>query len=189
MRISKDIIQTILLALVIYLVLQSTMQTRLVLGASMEPSLQSGERVWVSKIVYRRISWLSSLRSEGYLFHRPHRGDVVIFHPYLTSPEDYIKRVIGLPGEVIEVKGGTVYINGRPLEEPYIENRPAYSLPPTTIPADHYFLLGDNRNASVDSHNLQTIGPVPFKNFIGKAWFSYWPPKSWGGVPNHSFSF
>jgi signal peptidase I len=105
-------------------------------------------------------------------------GDVIVFH-YPRDPEqEYIKRVIGLPGDSIEVADGQVVVNGQAIQEPYIASAPAYQSE-WTIPDNNLFVLGDNRNNSSDSHNW---GPVPMENVIGKAIFVYWPPEKWGAI-------
>ena len=139
----------------------------------MEPNFYDGQRVLVNKIVYN--------------FHEPERGDVIILHPpppYDPDATPFIKRIIGLPGETIEVKDGEVYINGSKLYEPYIEAAPDYAIK-REIPANEYFVLGDNRNNSNDSHGGWT---VPRQNIIGKVWLSIWPPGKWGLVPTYAHS-
>jgi signal peptidase I len=138
----------------------------------MEPSLQNGQQLLVNKVVY--------------YFHEPERGDVIILHPpppYNPETTPFIKRIIALPGDTIEVKNGAVYVNGSKLDEPYIKESPAYSFQQQKIPEDEYFVLGDNRNNTNDSHNGWT---VPRQNIIGKAWLSIWPPGEWGFVLNYS---
>jgi signal peptidase I len=140
-------------------------------GFSMEPTLHHGEFVVVNKIAY--------------MLGSPERGDVIVFH-YPQDPEqEYIKRVIGLPGDQVEVNAGTVYINGEALQEPYIAAPPTYNDRQWTVPAESLFVLGDNRNNSSDSH---TWGFVPMDYVIGKAAVVYWPPKDWGLVPHTSAS-
>ena len=129
----------------------------------MEPNFYEGERLLVNKVVYH--------------FTEPKRGDVIILHPPLAPEAVYIKRVIALPGDSIEVKNGSVYVNGTKLSEPYIKEPPAYTFHLTEIPENEYFVLGDNRNIANDSHNGWT---VPKENIIGKAWLSIWPPDKWG---------
>jgi len=155
----------------LFLLLQNTIQTCIVSSSSMEPDLTIGQRLVVSKITYR--------------FNLPKRGDIVVFRPP-SNPNaiPYIKRVIGLPGDTVEIKDGKVYIDGAPLNEPYIKETPLYYMPPETVPADNYFVLGDNRNDSNDSH---VWGMVPRENIIGKASFSIWPLNEWGLAPNYSF--
>jgi len=164
----RDILITVILALAIFLLLQLTVQNFIVVGASMQPNFQNGERVVISKLAYK--------------FGEPERGDVIVFHPPNDQEEDYIKRVIALPGEAIEVNDGVVYINDQPLDEPYIKDSPDYTLSEQRVPSNEYFVLGDNRNNSNDSHNGWT---VPQQNIMGKVWLTVWPPDEWGGVPNY----
>ena len=100
------------------------------------------------------------------------------------QPErDFIKRIIGLPGETVEVRDCTVFINGEAMEEPYIQEKPSYTHGPETVPPGNYFVLGDNRNNSSDSHSW---GPLPKENIIGQAWATYWPFDNFGLVDNTS---
>jgi len=136
----------------------------------MEPNLQEGERLIINKAVY--------------IFQEPERGDVIVFHPPNNRLGDYIKRIIALPGDTIEIKKGVVYVNGSQLHEPYIKDPPNYTIRQRQIRENNYFVLGDNRNNSNDSHNGWT---VPRQNIIGKAWLSIWRPEWWGLAPNYSF--
>ena len=169
----RDILGTIILAIIIFLLLQFTIQSFIVHGPSMENSFHNGDRLLVLK------------HEVPYLLHGPERGDVTIFHPPVNLSEDYIKRIIGLPGDTVEIKKGIVYINGTELDEPYIKEPPRYTLAPTDVPENHYFFLGDNRNNSNDSHNGWM---VPSENIIGKAWLSIWPPTQWGLVPCYALN-
>lgn len=164
----RQLIITVILAIAIFFLLQITIQTSIVVGRSMEPSFQQGQRLIVNRVVY-------------YL-HQPERGDVIVFQPPNTQGADYIKRIIALPSDTVEVKMGVVYVNGSPLDEPYIKNSPGYSLHQQKILENQYFVLGDNRNNSNDSHNGWT---VPRQNIIGKAWLSIWPPSEWGLIPHY----
>ena len=165
----REILVTLVLAVVIFFLLQTTVQSFVIIGSSMEPNLQEEDRLLISKVVYK--------------FHEPERGDVIVFHPPNNQQADYIKRIIALPGETVEVRKGVVYINGHQLDERhYIEAVPKYTLPQQKIPEDEYFVLGDNRNNSNDSHNGWTL---PRENIIGKAWLSLWPPSKWEVVPNY----
>ncbi|HBY93477.1 MAG TPA: signal peptidase I [Chloroflexi bacterium] len=138
-------------------------------GFSMEPTLHEGQYLIVNKLIY-------------YL-HPPQRGDIIVF-AFPKGPErDFIKRVIGLPGDTVEIRPGEVLVNGESIQEPYHPESVMYSYPPTTLGPNEYFVLGDNRNNSSDSH---TWGLLERKYIIGKAWLSYWPPKAWGLVPNYA---
>ena len=145
-------------------------EARYIPSSSMEPTLEINDRLIIEKI--------------SYLLRSPQRGDVVVFSPTETLREQkfkdaFIKRVIGLPGDTVEVKGGTVYVNDRPLREKYIEEAPEYKYGPVTVPEDKYLVLGDNRNNSYDSHYW---GFVPRKNLIGRAVIRFWPPNRVGGI-------
>jgi signal peptidase I len=145
-------------------------------SGSMEPTLQNYDRVIVDKLSYR--------------FQSPKRYDIIVFEPNeavvkgcgLSSEKQnssLIKRVIGLPGDRVEVKEGKTYINGQPLPEPYLVKAPKYDFPLTTVPANSYFALGDNRNNSCDGH---IWGFVPQQNLIGKATLRFWPPEHFGSI-------
>ena len=166
----REIAVTTILAVVIFILLQTTFQTFIVVGSSMEPNFEEEQRLLINKTVYH--------------FHEPERGDVIVFQPFENRQVDYIKRVIALSGDTVEVKTGVVYVNDSPLDEPYIKDPPAYTLPQKKIPDNNYFVLGDNRNNSNDSHNGWT---VPHQNIIGKVCLSIWPPNQWGLGANYPF--
>jgi signal peptidase I len=166
----REIAETVLLTLMIFLVLNTTTGRFQVRGSSMEPTLHDGQYLIISKLIY----WMRS----------PERGDVIVFEPPGNPDEDYIKRVIGLPGEQVEIRDGIVSINGAPLKEPYIES-PAFYSGTWNLGAGEYFVLGDNRRNSSDSHSW---GVLPHDNVVGKAWLCYWPPEEWGMVAHESFS-
>ena len=166
----REILGTILLAIVIFILLQTTVQSFIVEGPSMEDSFHNGQRLLIIK------------DKVAYAFHEPERGDVTIFHPPGNRRGDYIKRIIGLPGDTVEVKEQAVYINGTELDEHYVKDPPGYTLKLTKVPENNYFVLGDNRNNSSDSHSGWM---VPRQNIIGKAWLSIWPPEKWGLVPDY----
>ncbi len=164
----REVLITAVMAIVIFFAVQATLQTFVVVGASMQPSFDDGQRLLVNKMIFN--------------FAAPNRGDVIIFEPPSGQRVDYIKRVIGVPGDTVEIRQGVVYVNGVRLNEPYIKQVPGYSLAPETIPRDKYFVLGDNRVNSNDSHNGWV---VPKQNLVGKAWLSIWPPGRWGLAPNY----
>ena len=175
----REIAVTLLMALVLFLGIHYTVQNTQVISGSMQPTLAIGERLFISKLAYK-------------FGHIPQRGDIIVFVPpaSLGSPLDYIKRVIGLPGEIVEIKDGTVTIvkadgNRVPLNEPYIAEPPGYTYTSPLIPPNNYFVMGDNRNNSGDSHLGYT---VPLKDIVGKGWWVTWPFRKFGAAPNYKFT-
>lgn len=154
-EVAETIVPAIIIALLINLFLAQATQ---VLGQSMEPNLHTNQRVVVEKVTYR-------------LFHGPRRGDIVVLD--LPNQSDMlIKRVIGMPGETIEVRDGEVYIDGELLEEPWPVRIGGGDYGPNTIKPLHVFVMGDNRGSSNDS---RSFGAVYVDDIVGRAWFSYWP--------------
>jgi signal peptidase I len=136
-------------------------------SASMVPTLKYGDRVLVNKFIYR--------------FTEPQRGDIIVFKSVEGDGQDLIKRVVGVPGDEIAVRGGKLFVNGEPQKEPYVNkkypDRSFYA--PTTVPKDHVFAMGDNRANSQDS---RIFGPVPEKNIEGEAFLRFWPPDRIGSL-------
>ncbi|HHX26248.1 MAG TPA: signal peptidase I [Firmicutes bacterium] len=137
-------------------------QSFVVEGSSMEPSLHNRERLLVNKLVYR--------------FRKPQYGDVVVFRYPANPKRRFIKRVIGIPGDEVEVRDGFVIVNGMALDEDYTMDLTYGYFGPKTVPDGHYFVLGDNRNNSDDSR-YPDVGFVPMANIVGKASFIWWPPR------------
>jgi len=176
------ILVTVVFAVLAYVVLRLTIPTAEVQQVSMMPTLQPGERLVMNKLAYV---------SSG-----PQRGDIITFYPLQQPKPDFfeeifpwsnttvplIKRTIGLPGDTVEITNGKIIINGSVLNEPYITDPPRYTLRPLKIPAGEYFVLGDNRNNSNDSHLGWT---VPLDRIVGKAWLIYWPLQRLGAAPNY----
>jgi signal peptidase I len=161
-RFFLDAIETIVLSLVLFLGINAISARIRIESISMQPTLYAGDFVIVNKIAYT--------------FGSPQRGDVIIFrYPPDPEREPYIKRIIGLPGDIIHVSGGKVMVNEHALIEPYLSAPPVYE-GTWTVPEGSLFVLGDNRNSSSDSHQW---GMVPTENVIGKAELVYWPPKEW----------
>lgn len=193
----REIAETVILALLIFLLVRAVVQNFQVEGSSMNPTFEHEWYVLVNKSLYWEINLDTVSKfipfvdpgddATRYLFRGPKRGDVIVFRsptvPEDAPERDFIKRIIGLPGERIEVRDCTVFIDGLPLAEPYIKELPRYTHEPETIPPDHYFVLGDNRNNSSDSKNW---GPLPKENLIGQAWLIYWPRSAFGLVDNTS---
>ena len=166
----REVVETVVLAVIIFLVLNTATGRFQVNGVSMLPTLEDGQYLLISKLTY----W----------FHPPERGDIIVFHPPMNPSEDYIKRVVGLPGERIDIRNGEIWVDEVLLEEPYIANPVSYS-GSWTLHDDEYFVLGDNRANSSDSHSW---GVLPKSNMVGKAWICYWPPDKWGAAAHHSFA-
>jgi signal peptidase I len=186
-NIVKEYLPTLLAAGAIVVVVRSFIaEPRYIPSSSMEPTLQINDRLLIEKITYR--------------FRKPERGEVVVFNPPAVAavPDSslvYIKRVIGLPGDRISIRDGKVFVNDKPLNEPYIKDAPEYTLPTNdpkqcpncfipdtviqkdrtlsfTVPPNSYWMMGDNRNNSLDSH---AWGFLPEQNIVGRASFRYWP--------------
>ncbi len=152
-----EILQMLAMALVLYFIIDSGVGRVRVQKISMEPTLAQGEILLVNKLAYR--------------FGEVEHGQIITFHYPLEPELDYVKRVIGLPGDVVEIKERQVRVNGKLLFEPYISAPPEYE-GVWEVPAGEFFVLGDNRNPSADSH---VWGFVPDENLIGKAFAVYWP--------------
>jgi signal peptidase I len=170
--IAREIIETILLAAVIWLAVNFATARYVVDGQSMEPNLHTGQFLIVSRLAYK--------------FGVPQRGDIIVFDFPGNPADDYVKRVIGLPGDTVTIQAGQIFINGNRLEEPYL---PDERMLPTqgrwNVPDGSYFVLGDNRAHSSDSRRW---GMLPEDAIIGKAWVSYWPPQDWGAIPHYDYA-
>lgn len=166
-RFVRELLETILPALLIALLINVFVgQATRVEGQSMEPNLHSEQRLVVEKLSYR--------------FHGPQRFDIVVLKMPNHGEELLIKRVIGLPGETVEIRDGHVYVNGNLLAEPFTDQstHPGRNSK-VTVPPLHIYVMGDNRDRSNDS---RSFGPVPIDNLIGRAWLSYWPVEQIGFV-------
>jgi signal peptidase I len=152
-----DAIETVLLALVLFLAINALSARVRVENVSMQPTLKPGEFLLVNRVAYK--------------FGQPSIGDIIVFHAPGASDMDYIKRIIGLPGDQVRVSDGIVYVNNQPLYEPYIAETPRYT-GTWDVPPNEYFVLGDNRNNSSDSHMW---GFVPHEDIVGRALLIYWP--------------
>jgi len=158
----KEWVSTILIAIVLVIIIRTfLLDSRVVPSSSMEPSILPNDRLFVEKISHR----LFGLE----------RGDVIVFEPPEGSEfqDDMIKRLIALPGDTVEIKDGKLYLNGEPQEEPYLKEPVNYEMPKQVVPEGKIFVLGDNRNRSLDSH---AWGFADIDSVKGKAWITYWPP-------------
>lgn len=166
----REGLELVLMTLAIAMGIQVAVQSRLVEGHSMEPTLHDQQRLLISRTAY-----------SGYA--EPQRGDIVVFHAW-DSSEDYIKRVIGVPGDTVAVKGGKVFVNGAPVDEPYIRGETNGGSDSTVVLGrDDYYVMGDNRGNSADS---RLHGALPRKAIVGKAWICYWPLTDLGLVSDSS---
>jgi signal peptidase I len=192
----RDILETLILTAVIFFVVQSVVKNFKVEGSSMEPTLHDGEFLLVDKAVYWSLSpglvhyVLPGVEASGatdrvFLFHPPQRGDIIVFQFPHDLSRDFIKRVIGVPGDVVEIRDGRVLVNGKAMTEPYIMAPPHYQMAPQRVAPGQFFVLGDNRNNSSDSH---VWGLVPWSDIIGQAWVSYWPLGDWQFFPTSAMA-
>jgi signal peptidase I len=161
----KELLTTIVPALILALLLTHfVVQNTVVYSCSMEPTLHQDQRLIVEKISYH--------------LHSPQRGDVVVIDRD-DAEIPLIKRVIGLPGESLQIKNNQVYIDDQLLQEPYLPPIAQRDYGPVEIPADHIFVMGDNRN---NSHDSRALGPFSIDRTIGRAWVSYWPLEKLGWI-------
>jgi signal peptidase I len=170
LRFIGELLQTILIAGVLFLAVNLLTARIRVEGISMEPSLHEGQFVVVNRIAYR--------------WNEVNRGDIIVFRFPLNPSRRFIKRVIGLPGNTVSIRGGDVFIDGQLLDEPYIAATPRYDGEWIIGPGE-VFVLGDNRNNSSDSQNW---GPLPTEEIIGKAVLVYWPPSEAGMIPHYDLA-
>ncbi len=152
-----ETVQTIILAVVLYFLIDSVVARVRVENISMEPTLMPGQFILVNKLAVK----LNDIQ----------RGDIIVFHFPQNPKEDYIKRIIGLPGDTVVIRANHVYVNNTEITEPYIAAEPAYN-GTWVVPEGNLFVLGDNRNQSSDSHSW---GYVPINLVVGKALVIYWP--------------
>jgi signal peptidase I len=174
-----DVFQVIVFAISLFLFMYLLLfQPHKVKGDSMQPNYPNAEYLLTDKVTYR--------------FNEPKRGDVIVFKPPPAPEDEYIKRIIGLPGDRVKVEGGKVYINSKVLREDYLSSTLYTSggtfLPDgdeITVPKDNYFVMGDNRPYSSDSRSW---GFVPKANITGRAWFIYWPPNKIGAAAKINYN-
>lgn len=171
-RLIRELIETIAFTLLIFLVFRFAAQSFRVDGASMQPGLQTNEYVLVNKVAY--------------LIHAPQRGDVIVFHYPLDTSKDFIKRVIGIPGDTVRTTSDAVIVNGLTLHEPYISAPFNFDTNTWKLGANEFFVMGDNRDNSLNS---RTWGPLNRSYIVGKAVAVYWPLSDWQWVNTFSSVF
>jgi len=186
-----EVAQVVILALLMVMLIRNFGQNYRIDGISMEPNFHNGQFLIVNRFAYCPGIHLeipivnTRLWEKTWCVRQPRRGDVVIFEYPRDISRDFIKRVVGLPGETVEVIGGKVYVNGQMMPEPFGPNPGSYDAPPITVGPDEVYVMGDNRNNSSDSH---IWGTLPQKLIIGKALASYWPPQFWSVVPRYDLT-
>jgi len=198
-RAVREIVETLLLALIIFVAVRALVLNFRVDGNSMVPNLHNEEMLLVNRNVYMHfdlnkwMNYIPGVDRDGerimYPFHPPERGDIIVFNPPLSSEKPYIKRVIGVPGDTVEVRqDGYVYVNDAQVEESYIQGPitecQQRTCDPVVVPEGEIYVLGDNRRNSSDS---RIFGTVPIDNIIGKAWLTYWPLDDFGLVPHEEY--
>lgn len=187
----REILDAVGLSLVVFILIQTSMQNFKVEGASMSPTLDSGQYLIVNKLAYVNVDlvrlsklipiWRVKELKDNHNVRSPIRGEIIVFRFPDPNPNnrkrDFVKRVIGVPGDKIAIADGVVWVNGEPLYEGYLRFRDAFNLDERVLKEKHYFVLGDNRTGSNDS---RAWGAVPEENILGKVWSIYWPPSDWG---------
>jgi signal peptidase I len=181
-RIVRELTEAVVLAFIVLLLIQGSIRNFRVDGSSMLPTLEGGQFLLVNKLVYFKIDtgrisriipfWDVDEPRGHFAIHPPKRGEVIVFRFPEDPSKDFVKRVIGLPGEAVELRNGTVYVDGVALEEPYLTERDNANEGPTLVQEKEYYVLGDNRRSSRDS---RAWGGVPEENLLGKVWVVYWP--------------
>ena len=181
-RLAREITEAVLIALLVLVVLQTTVRNFKVEGSSMVPTLQGGQYLVVDQASFfkfdkERLSrsvpfWKASEAEPQFAFDPPTRGEVIVFNYPLDPRKDFVKRVVGLPGETVEVRGGIVLVDGKALQEPYLQRKDSSDAPPLTLGEKEYYVIGDNRRNSNDSRSW---GAVPEDHIVGRVWLVYWP--------------
>ena len=182
----REILDAVVLSLVVFLLIQTSIQNFKVEGASMSPTLESGQYLIVNKLAYAnldlarlaklipvwRVNSVENYQSLG----SPARGEIIVFRfpdPNPSNRErDFVKRVIGIPGDKVAIVNGVVWVNQEPLREEYLIHQDMFNMDERILTETNYFVLGDNRTGSNDS---RAWGPVPAENILGKVWSVYWP--------------
>jgi signal peptidase I len=185
----RELVETILLTLVIFFFVRNFVQNFRVEGSSMQPNFHDQQFLIVNRFAYCPglhfdVPFLNIHWQKVWCVREPQRGDVVVFHAP-DQPKDYIKRVVGLPGETIQIDSGQVLVDGQPIDEPYETQRYTRSAGTVALGDDVLFMLGDNRGNSRDS---RTWGPLPIEEVVGKAVVSYWPPENWTVITSYLLS-
>ena len=192
-RVLRELLEAVVLALIVFMVIQTSVRNFKVDGSSMNPTLEGGQYLMVNKLVYFQLDmvrlsrivpfWKVDRPDRRFAVHPPQRGEVIVFQFPRDTSKDFVKRVIALPGDTIEIRRGKVIINDSFQEEPYITRKGSSSMAPLRLKTKEYFVMGDNRRSSNDSRSW---GPVPESLVLGKVWFVYWPFSSLRVLNNFS---
>lgn len=186
-----ELVQIVFMAVLMVMLIRTFVQNYRIDGISMEPNFHDQQFLIVNRWAYCPGIHVEmpvvnvTLWEKIWCVRQPRRGDVVIFEYPRDPSRDFIKRVIGLPGETVEVQAGQVYIDGQLMAEPFGPNPGSYTSGPITVGPDEVYVMGDNRNNSSDSH---LWGTLPQKLIIGKALASYWPPRYWSIIPKYDLT-
>ncbi len=170
-----EVLEVVALALIMFMGVRMVVHNYVVDGNSMVPTFENGQLIIVNRMAYRTfdLSWVPGVENDSWQpFGEPSRGDIIVFQHQRNPPRDFIKRVIGIPGDEVAVEGGLVYVNGQALDEPYIAAQAMGGHPAEVVPPGHVFVMGDNRNNSLDS---RSFGVVSYDQIIGRAEVRYWP--------------
>jgi signal peptidase I len=198
----RELLETALFILLVFFIVRGIVQNFKIEGSSMEPTLHTGQYILVNKLVYFHFDLNAPFRlfpgQEGlpqriiYPFHQPRRGEIVVFEYPNDLAKDYIKRVIGLPGDTVEIRDGQVFVNGAQLDQPYLQGAATYCMAgtachsgPVQVPQGQIFVMGDNRNNSSDSREWNAL---PLDRVVGQAWVIYYPVADWGLVPHFEYA-
>lgn len=178
----REILEAMALAIIVFLVIQASAQNFRVEGSSMSPTLEGRQYLLVNKLVFFKFDverfsriipfWKVDESQVSHPIRPPRFGEIIVFRFPGEPNRDFVKRVIGLPGDEIEIVDGRVKINGFVYSEPYLKGPFSYNMDPRRMAEGEYFVMGDNRSHSNDSRNW---GPVPEENVVGKVWLIYWP--------------
>ncbi len=178
----REILETLALAVVVFILVHGSAQNFKVEGSSMSPTLEERQYLLVNKLIYFRLDqerlsriipfWRVDEATESRPFRFPKSGEIIVFQFPLEPKRDFVKRVIGVPGDVVEIVGGEVRINGAVVHEPYLRYRDSLDMGRIQLRDREYFVMGDNRQRSNDSRSW---GPVPEDYIVGKVWLVYWP--------------
>ena len=185
-RVGREIIEAVVLAALVFMLLQVTVRNFKVDGSSMDPTLEDGQYLLVNRLVYLRVEldrlakivpfWTADEGSSRHAIHAPKRGEVIVFEFPDSNPnnpkKDFVKRVVGMPGETMRMFDGKVFVNEEVLNEPYLSHKDHSNASKVTLGEGEYYVLGDNRTHSNDSRSW---GAVPEANIRGKVWMVYWP--------------